>query len=452
MVGLVTKVWAGIDWGTHSSKWVCHVEGSDSTGSAKIHSSALLRTEAALMLSASDEPPRGGELIESLKGKIMSDPLGQSFWDADRADTRCSLGEAVTFSLCSLLGAINSQLQRERGFNLGQNTRVCLGFSMPNWLRDRDNSSQAALTHFHQATRTTCHILSSGGTAGLPVPGTAYPISRWKDVVERSRHDCPVDGTSISVETMTQEVHELGFVAWSYLVESCAAGLPYLRSITPLIEDNSPPGVPGLGKLLVVDVGAGSTDVGYMLRTLNRQEQSENLFYFPPAGTFPVAGNDLTERVYQYLLQQGRAVTKEEAEAFKLSEGSWHELEFANDWRQRIGRHVKEYVRGIPDQRWLPLKVPLHVIVTGGSGVVPGLKTEIREAVYKGLVERDVTDPVATGTQIIGEAIPGWTFGRQAEYARMAVAIGASDNDKPSLRYCPKLDPPVYVRTKTVRY
>jgi len=41
-------------------------------------------------------------------------------------------------------------------------------------------------------------------------------------------------------------------------MESGAAGLPYLRAMNVELV----PGCPGLAKLLVIDVGAGSTDVG----------------------------------------------------------------------------------------------------------------------------------------------------------------------------------------------
>jgi hypothetical protein len=91
---------------------------------------------------------------------------------------------------------------------------------------------------------------------------------------------------------MTETVYEIDNVKWSYLVESCAAGLPYLRDIIQDIEEAAPAGRQGLGKLLIIDVGAGSTDVGYMLRTIGT---AENLFYFPPAATFEVAGNALTK-------------------------------------------------------------------------------------------------------------------------------------------------------------
>lgn len=78
---------------------------------------------------------------------------------------------------------------------------------------------------------------------------------------------------------------------WGFITESGAAGLPYLRAID--IEDV--PGAHGLAKLLVVDVGVGSTDIGYMLRVENRETAKEKLRSFAPASNFPVAGNERQE-------------------------------------------------------------------------------------------------------------------------------------------------------------
>lgn len=136
----------------------------------------------------------------------------------------------------------------------------------------------------------------------LPLPCKPYSVEKWKQLVEKACNDLAFpEDNKIKISDMTLTEYKPSdfyngtpnhdILKWRYLVESCAAGLPYLRTIVL----NSPPGVPGLGKLLVVDVGAGSTDIGYMLRTISVNSSSENLLYFTPAPTCPIAGNKLTE-------------------------------------------------------------------------------------------------------------------------------------------------------------
>jgi len=376
--------------------------------------------------------------------------LGQSFWDANRDDTHSSLGEAVSFSFCCLLGDIVQQLSTSKGVNLTQGTLIDIGFSLPNWLRDIDKKSKAALIHFQQAANIACWAFRQTYESNLPLPGKPYPIKDWKIIVKQARKDCKLDDTPLLVQKLTQTAFILDNLKLRYLVESCAAGLPYLRSITTHIERESPPGLFGLGKLLVVDVGAGSTDVGYMLRTIGKEK--EHLLFLTPAVTCGIAGDDLTDRLWEYYQQNGRRITREEAEIRKLSETTWHKLEFANDWRQHIRRHVRDYVRGIPDERWLPYDVPLQVVVTGGSGVVVGLREDIKQGVRDGLNDRHVDWRVVEKTILISERLSGWNFANQAEYGRRAVSIGAADINKPALKHYSKLDKPTRVEAKIIKF
>jgi hypothetical protein len=142
----------------------------------------------------------------------------------------------------------------------------------------------------------------------------------------------------------------------------------------------------------------------------------------------------------EYYRQQGRVLTSDEAEALKLSDEGWHDLEFAKHWRQSIKQHVQEYVRGITDRMWLPREVALQVIVTGGSGVVSGLKSEIRDGVCEGLQERGIDRGAINATNLRGEALDGWDFSDEIDCARRAVSIGASDPHKPTLRPLSKLE------------
>jgi hypothetical protein len=445
----IEKLWIGIDWGTHSSKWACVHPLAQGPLAGQIHSSALVRENGFLILPKGQDIPKGDETIEGLKGKIILDPLGQSFWNADRMDTNTSMGEAVTFSFCCLLADVDLAL-KSADVCIDPHTEVEVGFSLPNWLRDDNNKSRAALHHFHEAASVACCIFRSG--LELPIPGVRYTIAVWKEIVSRAATKCLAGVEEmISIDTLTSRSYTLDKIKWGYLVESCAAGLPYLKSSIEEIEEGSPLGLKGLGKLLVIDAGAGSTDVGYMLRTLNTQGK-ENLFYFPPAATFGVAGNDLTDRLWEHYRQQGREMAREEAEARKLGEGDWRDLEFAKEWRHKICQHVKEYVRGITDKRWLPTEVPLQVVVTGGSAVVYALKDEIRSAVVEGLKGLGIESRTYKETKVITTSLGGWKFDDEAEYARRAVSIGATDPNKPSLKYCSALEKPTKLSKTPYRY
>jgi hypothetical protein len=238
-----------------------------------------------------------------------------------------------------------------------------------------------------------------------------------------------------------------GALKWSFITESGAAGLPYLRAMN--IE--KVPGLPGLAKLLVVDVGAGSTDIGYMLRTRNFKTDKESLYYFPPASSLPVAGNQLTHELMSHFRSRNQKMTYLEAELLKLQKTGWESLTFVESWKAQIGQHVKEYVEGLPDHRWLPLPVALNVVVTGGSGLVPGLKSVIKESIRRGMEARE--RPVKRGTiqkiETPGEHLPALRFDTEAEYARRAVALGASDSDRPNCNYIAEMDEPFEVHVET---
>ncbi len=200
----------------------------------------------------------------------------------------------------------------------------------------------------------------------------------WGQVHHQSRQPTieEVNKTAFSLSTAGPR--------WRFIVESGAAGLPYLRAM----RLNNRPGVAGLAKLLVVDVGAGSTDVGYMLKTSNVSTGAPTLYYFHPASTFAEAGNALTEELVKYHRAQNKPITWAEAEAEKIANTGWHEIPFVQLWIRHICDHVAQYILGVPDERWLPLPVKLHMVVTGGSGLVPGLKKQMHDAVINALATR----------------------------------------------------------------
>ena len=291
----------GIDWGTNSSKWVCRL--GDRSLFGKIHSSTLICRENALIFPDSEDVPDvDGARIDSLKRVLIMDPLGQSFWDANRQDTHSSLGDAVCFSFCSLICAIILELKNQ-AVSFSQEMDINIGFSCPNWLSHHDKKFQVAFSHFRQAAEIACHIFKNKRFAELPVPGRPYPIDKWKQIVRAAKEGCEEAETQIEMQDLIH-AGSLGNLRWGFLVESCGAGLPYLRQITTDIEGQAPPGLSGLGKLLVIDVGAGSTDVCYMLRSITRESEQEQLSCFPPATICDIAGNTLTDKLQQHYFAQ----------------------------------------------------------------------------------------------------------------------------------------------------
>jgi hypothetical protein len=71
------------------------------------------------------------------------------------------------------------------------------------------------------------------------------------------------------------------------------------------------------------------------------------------------------------------------------------------DWIQRIAHHVREYVSVLTDERWLPCEPGLLVLVTGGSGVVPGLGQAILQATTDGLRQQKISATAIAGTRLL---------------------------------------------------
>src|SRR3989442_15754467 len=95
-----------------------------------------------------------------------------------------------------------------------------------------------------------------------------------------------------------------------------------------------------------------------------------------------------------------------------------------------------------------PIEPSLHVLITGGSGIVTGLQEEILTAAKNGLEQRNVDPRVIDGTALI-------TLDTDGPYAndvnRLAVVLGAASEELPTLSYHDSLDPPtsdVPVRAK----
>ncbi len=434
------KLYLGIDWGTHSSKWACRIGQTHKYVPAfPLYSSALLRDGPNLVFSPPDDVEDEDLVIRSVKGTLIQDPLGQRFWSSEpRLDTGTSLGEAVAFSLCALLTDAKGRIIRELG--AGTADSLDIGFSFPNWVVDPRKKYRLAAASFAEAVAVAVDLATRFKVRELPRPGRGFPINEWRELVREARSRISsAPGPELAVETITQQSLD-SFNAetrWVFLLESGAAGLPYLRAT----EVERVPGAPGLAKLLVVDVGAGSTDAGYMLRVKNRQTGNEKFYYFHPASSFPEAGNVLTDEIIKYFSQRNQPLTIREAEARKLQRTDWTSLPFVQSWMRRICNHVREYVKGIPDHRWLPLPVSLNVVITGGSGLVPGLADGINEGIREAMKARGFRTAVDK-IRLSSRHIPRLDFRTEAEYARRAVCLGAADFDKPGFQYMAKMEPP----------
>jgi hypothetical protein len=435
------KAHLGIDWGTHSSKWACYLHDREKySKSFPLYSSDI--TCANNTLTFGEELANDDDGVRGLKGVLITDPLGGSFWESSRLDTGTSLGAAVSFSLCCLLANAFEQLKLS-------NREVEIAFSFPNWLVDTGKKTAAAARNFREAAAVAVHLVNTLPSSQLPKPGRRYAAQDWVAAVRDSKDRAVKDLSTFDIETVMQTSFESAAenVTWGFITESGAAGLPYLRALD--IEDV--PGAHGLAKILVIDIGAGSTDIGYMLRTRHRETGKEKLYYFRPASSFPVAGNELTNELLTHQSAKNQPITRAEAEARKLQDTGWHNLAFVKTWRKRISQHVAEYVTGIPDFRWLPLPVTLNVVLTGGSGLVPGIKEAVKLAAVKALESRGVDSRTCNKVITPGEHLPNLSFRTEAEYARRAVCLGASDSDRPGCTYTSSMDPPSRARFAVAR-
>ena len=434
-------VWAGIDWGTHSSKWA-FFRGQDHTVPVvgPIRNSNLLRQDNRLTFSP--ESDLRLKTIHSVKKRIIDDPAS-AFWDGLRSDTQTTIGEAVAFSLVNLLKDLATELTK-RGTPRGPEAPWEIGFSLPNWVEQDDEVQRTALKHFHQAVMVALAIFSHVVLGTLSNPGEPFSIEQWRSLVvgfvgDLESSDSAVWGDGeqgISAETLARkDTYHIGPFRCSYIVESCAAGLPYLKAMGDPREDDTPK----IRKLLVVDVGAGSTDIGYMLRTVSPADHQWVMNYFTPGNTHGLAGDDLTERIRRGLRDAGRSdVSFEEAQAEK-ERGVGSDWPATLDWIRGIARHSADYVRVIDDTVRLPYDPPLEIILTGGSGPsILNLAQEIRRQVVEALQARGFGQ-IAARTDIASVVLPEYGLGGAIAYARQIVSLGAADPEKPRLSHIQRL-------------
>ncbi len=452
---MIKAIWVGIDWGTHSSKWWYTAEHE--TGAVfgplrvgPVIDSTIHRRGERLVLVRERTVIASDLRIPRIKRCLIEYPLGPSFWDASwEESTGLSLGESSALSLAVILGdAAENMKANGLQIALGQ-TEVRLCFALPNWVGQEQRELKARRQMF-QACAVVGALIENEGLYALPKVGMEVPKEEWHQKILNIRQTSECRLVIEEFPTGFKDLVERHFslpgargLQWRLAAESCAAGFPKLERllVDPAeaikTEDH-------WVKLLVVDVGAGSTDIGYLVSSRNRQGQ---LFfnYLRPAPTLEWAGEKLSEMVRDFYRSKGREITPEEAEILKLNApDEWKNEEFVKDWIKRIANRVGDYIVSVPDTARLPEpSIPgLKILLTGGSGVVPGLglDVEVENAVKQALMKRrsDVPTNVVSKTERV-EAKLDWPQD-PIDQARRAVSIGAGKKTFGELRYREKLE------------
>lgn len=421
---MINEVNLGIDWGTHSSKWFVEpLEGEQKFSPVILDSALSVEDENLLFIGEKQGLKRK---IVDLKQVLIVDPLGPDFWDAPRYDTKTSLGEVVAFSLASILGHFK-MMKGEHLIKASEEHRVSVRFSAPNWVEPTE-AQKKAIQNFSSAAAVALNI-SCSGNVDTPIAGEPYPISRWRQLCRESLEKIPDRGLKPFERRGPRSLPTIPHLSYWLVPESCAAGLPYV------VEDWTVD-VKGIRKLLVVDVGAGSTDVGYMLRTTPPPPTGGQMFlYLQPAPALHVAGKYLTDRILEKERAAGKNIVFDEAEALKTTTREWQAEAFVKIWVEIIASHVASYIKGLPDPRFLkdPGYGPLHLVLTGGSSQIKALASSLTAT---------IKEILGVKVNLAPQTLSGKSFPTAEDGARMAVAVGASSKDLPSLKPKTELPPP----------
>lgn len=424
----------GIDWGTHSSKWVIQTDSGNSV-IGPIWDSSVCRIDDSLHMFTLDERFNNPARETALKRKLIQDP-DQPFWEGHRPKLGTTLGEAVVFSLlCLLFDAQNSF--EKKGETLAHTGELTIRFSHPNWISE-DNIR--ALGCYRDAVAVAASIFLEGAHHRIGTRTISISAETLRNAVARHRHvieELPAFPSQYDHhEYVKCSRGTIKKANWELVFESCAAGFPYLlEGERETFEDvlTKFPAAKRIRKILVVDVGAGSTDAGYLVRTVRPRDSKRVmkplLIWLPAADALEVAGRWLTDKILADFKQQGRRVTSMEAEEHKISNESWFQKPYVREWTTHIGDHIAEYVREIRDDICLPKDPMLEVVLTGGSSVVKPLREATLDKIILALRDRHIGEGLCRGTKLI-ELLRSNSLGksyRTVEVAQLAVALGASD-------------------------
>jgi hypothetical protein len=337
----------------------------------------------------------------------------------------------VVFSVLSLL------LDAKRTFETKRKTAIdddslTIRFSHPNWISEEN---VRALTCYRDAVAIAMNIFLEGipctvetGSVSILVEDLKIAVKRHYDIISKLP-PFPPEYNYFKYSECSQGV--IKGASWQLVFESSAAGFPYLvEGERETFEGELTEFRAGrrIRTILVVDVGAGSTDAGYMVRTVRPKNlkgvMRPLLISLPTGDALEVAGRWLTDKILADLKQQGRRVTPVEAEDYKISSNSWYQKPYVHEWTALIGEHISDYVHEICDEVCLPRGPGLELVLTGGSSVVEPLRKEIVRQVTSALARRR-TEGLSHGNVIeVRSATTGY---RAVEVAQLAVALGASD-------------------------
>jgi hypothetical protein len=438
----------GVDWGTHSSKW-CYQDLERRTLVGDLWDSQVWRVEGHLAMFPILRHYRGECGESGLKRKLIDDP-DQPFWDGARPKLGASLGEAIVFSLLCLLCDAHAALS-ERGLGVKDRGPVSVRFSHPNWVTA---DSVAALQSYRDAVVVALSAFQEEVEAGPSADSFQLPIDQLRDVVARHR-PCAQDLEPLPLMYDHAAYARClkgraGSVEWELVFESCAAGFPYLVESEPDVfspDDFADAQYERWRKILVVDIGAGSTDAGYMLRTVrldSRTEEPESplLIWLPAAPGFGMAGNWLTDKIRDDWISAGRpSTTRVEAEDYKISGVTdWYAKPYVEEWCRSIAARVAEYMRRVPDNARLPRKPALELVITGGSSAVQPVKPSLIQAVVQALKDRGIQPLLSEATSPLGTSIPslGSAGYSDIQCAQLAVCFGASHPWMADLKHYPQ--------------
>src|SRR5258708_2125237 len=133
------KIWIGLDWGTHSSKWWYEAEEEPgkllpTTKAPAVIDSTIHRSGQKLSLIRERTRVKSDCQDSRLKRLLLSDPQGADYWDAVREGIGISLGDAATLSLGTLLGDVVRDLGSRNDAISPDKTTVEIRYSLPNWI------------------------------------------------------------------------------------------------------------------------------------------------------------------------------------------------------------------------------------------------------------------------------------------------------------------------------
>lgn len=423
----------GVDWGTHSSKW-CYQDSNGTVVIGGIWDSRVWRTGDSLAMFPLSRRYSGDHGVAALKRKLIHDP-GQAFWTGERSDIQATLGEAVVFSLATLLLDAAAKL-RASGIELSKAEKLKVRFSHPNWIT---REAVPALQCYRDAAVMALTVTKSGLADAVENDGLLVPLVTLKRLIgERRPH-------ALKLETFPREYEYKAYrkcatgvddgVGWEFVFESAAAGFPFIAEMEPdLFAGDTSSTDAKFRKVLVIDIGAGSTDAGYMLRTIRLDPRTHQpiepiLIWMPAAAALDMAGTWLTDQIHADWYQQGRNATRTEAEDYKTSGVTdWYSKPYVTKWCEDIASHVAHYVSQVRDTTRLPHKPFLELVVTGGSSAVTPVKACLLDGVKNALLRREIGAGVVDGTQVIQPYLAAFAQGgySDTQMAQLAVSLGAS--------------------------